>query len=286
MKSRLGIAVHLLVYESRPILMLLLAVVIASLPVHAQDTLQVDPQHSFARLSVGSGTNALGIGLARVSGDLVFDSSDPADPVVNLKITPDDGPRVEYAEMTFASQRSVATPDGKLMVTGDLSITRVERSVMMDANEAYAGPQYGESIAHTDTRQITLVFSDPRHSAASDDGVMQLSGTSSVSRETFPELVDGLTPGNWPTMLVDDKRCELPSTFGDDYSGAACTGTLVATVTNSVVMVGTAGGEDYSGFQPTARPDRKQATMALDLKLKEVSPTSPAAGGMTTSETK
>jgi polyisoprenoid-binding protein YceI len=285
MKSCLAKAVHLLAYESRSILMLLLAAVIVSLPVHAQDTLQVDPQHSFARLSLGSETNALEIGLARVSGDVVFDSSNPDDPVVNLKIMPSDGPRVEYAEMTFASQRSVVTAGGKLLVTGDLSITRVERSATIDVNEAYAGPQYGEPKARTDIRQITLVFSDPRRSAARD-GVMQLSGTSSVSRETFPELVGGLAPGNWPTMLVDDEKCESPSTFGDDYSGAVCTGTVVATVTNSVVMVGTAGGEDYSGFQPTATPDRKQATMALDLKLKEVSPTSPAAGGMTSSETK
>jgi hypothetical protein len=61
------------------------------MPVRAEDTWQLDPQHSVARLSLGSGSNAVGIGSARVSGDVVFESSDPADPFVRLKITPSNG---------------------------------------------------------------------------------------------------------------------------------------------------------------------------------------------------
>ena len=241
------------------------------MPTHAQEALKVDPQYSVARLSLGSGSNALEIGLARVSGEVVFDSNDSADPFVSLKIIPDNGPRAEYAEISFSSRRSVMRAGGKLVVTGDLSVTRVERSVTMEPNEAYAGPQYGEPVTHTDTRQIALVFSDPRQFVAQNRTV-EFSGTTSMSREVFPQLVDALTPGNWPTMLVDDERCQVPSTVDDDYSGATCTGAVIATVTNNMVMVGTAGGEDYSGFQPTAKPDRKQAMIALNLKLEEVSP--------------
>jgi hypothetical protein len=36
-------------------------------------------------------------------------------------------------------------------VIGDLTVTRVERSVTMDAREGYYGPFYGEPIVHTDT---------------------------------------------------------------------------------------------------------------------------------------
>jgi hypothetical protein len=43
-------------------------------PAHAQETWRLDPQLSIARLSLGSGSNALETGLARVSGDVVFDS--------------------------------------------------------------------------------------------------------------------------------------------------------------------------------------------------------------------
>jgi polyisoprenoid-binding protein YceI len=59
-----------------------------SIPAHAQETWRLDPQLSIARLSLGPGSNALEIGLARVSGDVVFDSNDLTDPSVNLKITP------------------------------------------------------------------------------------------------------------------------------------------------------------------------------------------------------
>ena len=58
------------------------------MPVRAQDTWQLDRQNSIARLSLGSRSNALEIGLARVNGDVVFESSDPADPVISIKINP------------------------------------------------------------------------------------------------------------------------------------------------------------------------------------------------------
>jgi hypothetical protein len=58
------------------------------MPVRGQDTWQLDRQNSIARLSLGSRSNALEIGLARVNGDVVFESSDPADPVISIKINP------------------------------------------------------------------------------------------------------------------------------------------------------------------------------------------------------
>ncbi len=87
--SRLRNIIHLVAYGLRPILMVLaLAIVTASMPAHAQETWRLDPQLSIARLSLGSASNALEIRLARVSGDVVFDSNDRTDPSVNLKITP------------------------------------------------------------------------------------------------------------------------------------------------------------------------------------------------------
>src|ERR1700758_5141425 len=239
MKSRLSNIARLLKYGYRPILMLVLAMGVTSLSLHAQEIFQVDPQYSIARLSLGSSTNTSEIGLARISGEVIFEPGNPADPVVNLKMAPDDEPRADYAEMSFASQRSIMHADGKLLDTGELVVTHVERSVTMEPNEDYAGAQYGEPLAHTETREVTLVFSDPREPAARDNA-MQFSGTTSVSREVFPQLVNALAPGNWPTVVADNVKCEMPSTVGDDYSGPTCTGTVIAAVTNSVVMVGTA----------------------------------------------
>ena len=265
---RLRNTIHLVEHALRPILTLLaVAVVTASIPGHARDTWQVDSQLSIARLSLGSGSNALEIGLARVSGDAIFDSNDPTDPSVNLKITPGNATGADYANMSFTSKQSVMTRDGKFIVTGDLSVTRIERSVTMEPNEAYAGPEYSDPTAHTDTREITLVFSDPQY--AGDNGTMHFLGTSTVSREDFPQMLDALTFDDWPTILVNDEKCEAPSTVGEDYSGIKCTGTVIASVSNREVPTGV--GEDYHGFQPAVTPDRQQATIAIDLKLKQTS---------------
>lgn len=149
------------------------------------------PTSLLFRLSAASGRSALEIGLARVSGGIVFHSSYSADASLNLKITPGDAPRAEYVQMRFSSKRSWLRDDGKLVVAGDLSVTRVEHSVTTDPNKAYAGPDHGNPLVHTDTREVTLVFSDPRH-VAPQNGVVEFSGTSSVSREVFPEFVDAV----------------------------------------------------------------------------------------------
>lgn len=154
--------------------LLLLAPTTASIAAHAQDSWQIDPNYSVATLSLGSGANQLRIGLARVSGEVVFESSDPGDPIVTLKIV-GDARAADYASMSFSSKRSSIGVDGKLTVTGELSVTRVERSVTMEPNEAYAGPEYGDPVAHTTTREITLVFSDPRQ-IPSENSVMHFPG--------------------------------------------------------------------------------------------------------------
>ena len=260
---------------------LLVLTVSFSSPAHAQETWRLDPQLSIARLSVGSGSNALEIGLARVSGDVSFDSNDPGDPSVNLKITPGNEAGAAYAKMSFTSKRSVMTSDGKLIVTGDLSVTRIERSVMADPNEAYAGPQFGDPVAHTDTHQIALAFADPRQLAARD-GTMFFSGTTSVIREDFPLLLDAVTLDDWPNVLVNDKKCEAPPTVGEDYSGVTCSGTEIAAVSNTEVPTGV--GEGYYGFQPVMTPDRNHATITLNLRMTQmaetasVAPTSESAG--------
>lgn len=261
------------------LLLLAFAVCFASVPARAQGGIwQVDAEHSIARLSLGSGSNLLETGVARVSGDAVFDSSDPADPVVELNINPDNRLGPDYSVISFKSKRSAITGDGKLVVVGDLSVSSVERSVTLDSNEAYRGPVYGEPAVHTDTREVTLVFPSPSLTAA-QNGPIQLSASTTVGREDFPQLLAALAPGNWPTTLVNDEKCTMPSTIGEDYSGQICTGTVIATVTNNEVMIGTAGGEDYRGFEPAVVPNDNIGTIALNLKLTQLSPTPTAASG-------
>ena len=154
-------------------------------------------------------------------------------------------------------------------MTGELSVTRVERRVTIDANEAYAGPQYGDPVAHTDTRQITVLFTNPRR-VASDNGTIRFSGTSTVVREHFPQLVDAITT-DWPSQVINNEKCTSPSTISEDYHGAECTGTVIASLDNPMVATGASGGEGFYGFVPVVTPDRDKATIALDLTLRKVS---------------
>ena len=276
MKSRCLSTIHFVMNAFRSILIpLSLTVVSVSMPLHAQDTWQVDPQHSVATLSLGSEANQLQIGLARVSGEIVFESSDPGDPIVTLKIV-GDARAADYASMSFSSKRSAIRADGKLTVTGDLSVTRVERSVTMVPNEAYAGPQYGEPVARTTTRLITLIFSDPPQ-VFSQTGAMHFSGRSTVIREDFPDLLDAIALDDWPSQLINDEKCESPSTIGEDYHGSECTGTVIASVSNTEVPTGGSGGEGFYGFEPVITPDRNKATIALDLNLTPMSTSSVAS---------
>jgi hypothetical protein len=280
MRSRMLRIVHSAANEvGLTFLVLALAIGIASIRARAQDSIwQVDANHSIARLSLGSGTESAEVGVARVSGNVVFDSSDPADPVISLSIEPDESLAADYSEISFKSKRSTMTSDGNLAVVGDLSLTRVERSVTVDPNEGYYGAEYGAPVVQTDTQEVTLVFPDASLPAA-HSRTMQLSAATNISRERFPQLLAALAQGNWPSMVVEDENCTMPSTVGEDYSGAICTGTQVASATNSMAPATAGGGEGYYGFELAVVPDGSQATIALNLKLTQVASAPSAASG-------
>ena len=284
MKSHMLRIIHFATNEVGVIFLLLaLAVGIASIPAHAQNGIwRVDAEHSIARLSLGSSPKSAEVGVARVSGNVAFDASDPADPIVNLNIKPDNSLGADYSEISFKSTRSAMTSDGKLAVVGDLSVTRVERSVTMDANEGYYGAEYGAPVVKTDTEEITLVFPAASLPAA-QNGAMQLSATTNISRERFPQLLAALAQGSGPSMVVQDEKCTtVQSGGGEGYYGATCTGTPVETATNAVNPY-SGGGEGYYGSEPAVIPDGSQATIALNLKLTQVAsaPSASSAAAQT-----
>ena len=272
---------HFVTGDLRLAFLLLFAFVVCftSIPARAQAGIwHVDTEHSIAHLSLGSGLQSAEIAVVPVSGTVLFDSGDPADPVVDLDIKSDKRLSPNSSEISFESKRSAITSDGNLAVIGELSVTRVERSVTMEPDEAYAGPEYGKPVVHTDTHEVTLVFPVTNLSAAKS-GAIQLSASTTVSREAFPQLLSALETGNWPNMVIEDENCTVPSTVGEDYSGAICTGTSVTTATNSVDTGYIGGGEGYYGLERAVVPDGSQATIVLNLKLKRLPPTPSAASG-------
>ncbi len=259
------------------LLALTIAVGIASISAHAQGgNWKVDAEHSIVRLSWGSGSQSVQAGVIRVSGNVVFDS---ADPLFSFDIKPYERLGPNNSEASFKAKRSAITSDGKLAVIGDLTLTRTERSVTMNPTTGYSGSDYGPPVVHTATHEIALVFPGASLPAA-QNGAMQLLATTSVSREGFPQLLAALALNNWPSMVVEDEKCRMPSKVGTDYSGATCTGTQVANATRSVAPATVGGGTGYYGFKTAVVPDGSQATLTLDLKLTPIAATSSEASGM------
>lgn len=241
----------------------------------AGETWQIDSKQSFAHLSLGVGENALEVGVARVSGVMDVDSENPLDPTMIFEVRPEDGIGAEHATISFAGGSSMSS-DGKLVFTGELTVTRIERSIAADPSEAYSGPQYGSPVVYSQARQVALVFSDTPLRRARN-GSMELSGRVSVNREDFPQLQSALTLDDWPTRLVNDEVCTAPSTIGEDFHGFNCTGSVVASVRNSEVPTGVSSGEGFYGFVPAVTPNLNWSSIVLNLRLERISPAPSAA---------
>jgi polyisoprenoid-binding protein YceI len=241
----------------------------------------LDSTGSDARFFQGSAANpdSTNTGVARVSGQVNLNSDDLNNSVVDLNIFPADEDwehtvssagdlptgfvpdASEHTLLTFRAKRILRARDGKVAVSGDLTLTRVDRPVTMSPNEAYAGPVYGDPVIHTETREVTFLFKN-------DD--QDLSGSARVIHEDFPELLTTIQSTNWPTV-VQNETCQMPSTVGEDYHGATCTGTVIEATHNDNCQIPASGGaEGYIG--PVCTPPAGDGTtIVLNLKLRQTS---------------
>jgi len=78
--------------------------------------------------------------------------------------------------------------------------------------------------------------------------VLEIVGSARVDREEFPELLNAMKETRRPPV-VQNKDCHTPSTVGEDYSGAQCTGTLIAGTRDDTCRLPASVGEDYGGPQ-------------------------------------
>jgi len=127
-------------------------------------------------------------------------------------------------------------------------LTRVDRNVDAAPSESYSGPVYGPPMIHRMSRQATFVFDFPADSTGQNNGIVA-SGTTSMFREDYPQLVKAVIGTYWPPV-VQDKNCQMPAGVGEDYSGAQCSGKLLMAAALPTPPEAT-GGEDtgaYSNF--------------------------------------
>jgi hypothetical protein len=104
----------------------------------------------------------------------------------------------------------------------------VDRNVEAEPTEAYSGPVYGPPIIHRVSHEATFVFDlQDANGSGQKEATLQASGSTSMFREDFPQLVKTVVNTYWPTV-VQEQNCQYPDA-SEAYSGAQCTGTYLAT---------------------------------------------------------
>jgi hypothetical protein len=233
----------------RIILILAIASVAAVPAVATEGNWKPDAGHSTAQILLGG--NVFNIGVVRLGGNIELDTAGPTNSILDLSIDPAGGKLI-----TFEARRAKMSPAGKLEVSGDLTLNRVLREVILNPTEDYSGPVYGEPMMQTVTHEVTFVF------PMSDQKEGEITGEAKMFRENFPELFAAVTDTNWQPA-IQDKACELPPA-GEDYAGAICTGTVFDP--NRSAAVASIGEEDYHGCE-SAAPEGNLMTIVLKLRL-------------------
>lgn len=253
---------------------------------------KVDPGHSLASIFLlrkAASAPPSNVGIAQVSGIAKWDASDVSKSIFDLYIFPaDEDPRLlnddgtirqdtivnlsRYTLMAFHSKKVALDQEGKLIVTGDLSITHVEREALASWSPAYSGSKTAEPVIHNVTHEARLTVEIVPVAAKADwpGAKPDLRAFMIISNEDFKGLKDALQGAVWP-ILVQDRRCVMPSiaASGDlrAYQGAICSGTPILTDPAGQVPAWSAAG--YAGAIDPAPPEGDRAKILFNLRLVE-----------------
>jgi polyisoprenoid-binding protein YceI len=265
--------------------------IISAMPVAAQNTAwRIDSEHSTARLFVTSSKTPgaiVNVGIARLSGVVDDIGGDPKASAFDFTIYPADETTVPtssektrgdlpdadaYTVISFKSKRVVPTGGGAFRVTGDLTVTYIERSTTYDATEAYAGPVYGPPIMHSEKREAVFAFrrtSAPALQAA-NGRTAELSGSSAITAEDFPELVSAVSATDWPAF-VEDEQCAMPLDIGEDFSGPRCAGEVVQPTPRTDIhcRMRARVGQDFAGEVCTGTPLQIETSEGVESRAEE-----------------
>jgi polyisoprenoid-binding protein YceI len=249
---------------------------------------RIDSGYSTASLSLASSRSGISwnVGIAKVSGTVIL-NDDPEKDIFNLDIYPArQGSRLlkqsggfrgnsfadlsRYAVMSFRSGSVTRNREGELAVTGELSVTQVERDANIVWTNGYTGPDLGEPVAKTTTRQVTYVFGAENRTTATmhNHRPEETSGLATISLRNFPALRSAWVDSIWP-IVVENEHCEMPQVRGSssmrDYTGAICTGTPIEVTPLSPPLQ--RFGDDYPGPNEATVPAADEATILVHLRL-------------------
>ena len=176
----------------------------------------------------------------------------------------------------YHSKKVVRTPDGKLQTTGELVLTRVDRNLEINPNEAYSGPVYGPPMTHKVSREATFVF-DLSPVAGHKDGALLASASTGATREGFPQLLRAVLATYWPPD-VQDEKCQVVGGGSEDYRGAECTGSFMMAPGLPLAPGGTPVGEDYPAPSNFSAIVGSQLTIQVHMQLTPRASGEKAAG--------
>src|SRR5579863_8484300 len=167
LKEEMKMSKHKAVFSIGAILALgVLALSVSGKPSTVAGSWQIDTRHSAAQL-ITDGTTDYGkqkldftLGFGKIMGVVNVDDADPTKSSIMFRLFPatssmtpniaENGKFLKQWEMDEANHTMICFhsksvqrgPDGKLQVTGVLTITRVDRNVEIEPTEAYRGPEY------------------------------------------------------------------------------------------------------------------------------------------------
>lgn len=250
---------------------------------------RIDAGHSTASLFLAQSSASdpgVNLAVAIAGGTMSLDSSDPSKISLRLNIIPADQAEAvlnpdgtlrpgalaalsRYTIMSFQSNSAVRDDSGKLQLSGNLSITYVEREAPADWNIGYSGPVIIDPISKTAATKVTFTLEKPASEIAYGEkvGWMEIEGLGKIPLEELPKLRDWLTNSVWP-MLVEDRHCYMPnySVSMREYHGAVCTGNVIATKPRKELPYNT--GLDYSGPRFETPQNINEVRILLDIKLR------------------
>jgi len=219
-------------------------------PASMAGSWQVDTRHSDVQLTTDATTDYgrtkmnVTLGFARLNGRVKIDDGDPTKSSIDFRLYPatamspsidEDGKFLSHwlenlsnqTLVCFHSKKVLRTPDGRLQATGELAVTRVDRNVEATPSEAYSGPVYGPPMIHRVSREATFIFDFPAAGNGQKESSFKVSGSTSMFREDFPQLVRTVISTYWPTV-VQDEHCQNTD-VSEAYTGPHCTGTYLST---------------------------------------------------------
>jgi polyisoprenoid-binding protein YceI len=256
----------------------------------------LNSDHSTGRLTLSSTADrnaSFDAGIARVKGAIRIDADSLANSSFNFTIYPADlDPSLLNADgslntsefstasrstvINFRSKEAKLTGDGILAVTGNLTVSHLERHMTITPSEAYGGPVYGEPEVHSVMREVTFLIPNALAAKAGATQKLELAASTDLKTEDFPGLFEAITDANW-LVAVEDKSCEMPALSSEDYQGPSCVGAVVDVTPRS--WGPQTIGEDYPGAQPEESHVRDNVTIALSLELRSDRSSSSAVSG-------